>query len=243
MKDDDRDLREVSAIEYNVYCDESCHLEQDDQPVMGLGAVWCPKDSTRRINEEIRRIKKKHVVLRGLEAKWVKVSPGKIDFYRELIEFFFASEELHFRALIVPDKTKLRHEEFNQDHNTWYYKMYFEMLNVIFRPGESYNIYLDIKDTIGGEKVRTLQKALTHSNYDFDREMIKKLQLVRSHEIEVMQLTDLLIGATVYANRKQFNSKAKTGIVNLIQRSSGYKLDRSTLRLESKFNVFIWQPR
>ena len=26
---------------YNVYCDESCHLENDHQKVMTLGAVWC----------------------------------------------------------------------------------------------------------------------------------------------------------------------------------------------------------
>ena len=26
---------------YNIYCDESCHLENDDKPVMLLGAIWC----------------------------------------------------------------------------------------------------------------------------------------------------------------------------------------------------------
>ena len=27
---------------YNVYYDESCHLEHDRQKAMVLGAVWCP---------------------------------------------------------------------------------------------------------------------------------------------------------------------------------------------------------
>jgi len=27
---------------YNVYCDESCHLQNDGLSVMVLGAVWCP---------------------------------------------------------------------------------------------------------------------------------------------------------------------------------------------------------
>ena len=35
---------------YNVYCDESCHLEHDHQNVMALGAVWCPLDKVREIN-------------------------------------------------------------------------------------------------------------------------------------------------------------------------------------------------
>ena len=31
---------------FNVYCDESCHLENDHQKAMVLGAVWCPLDKT-----------------------------------------------------------------------------------------------------------------------------------------------------------------------------------------------------
>ena len=30
----------------NIYCDESCHLEQDGQSLMVLGAAWCPTDKT-----------------------------------------------------------------------------------------------------------------------------------------------------------------------------------------------------
>ena len=34
---------------FNIYCDESCHLEHDRQKVMVLGAVWCPLEKTREI--------------------------------------------------------------------------------------------------------------------------------------------------------------------------------------------------
>lgn len=33
--------------EYNLYCDESCHLENDDSNVMVLGALILPKDKKR----------------------------------------------------------------------------------------------------------------------------------------------------------------------------------------------------
>ncbi len=33
---------------FNVYCDESCHLENDHQPTMILGAVWCPLEKEAR---------------------------------------------------------------------------------------------------------------------------------------------------------------------------------------------------
>ena len=42
---------------YNVYCDESGHLEHDQIPVMVLGAVWCPLDKTAEIAARLREIK------------------------------------------------------------------------------------------------------------------------------------------------------------------------------------------
>lgn len=34
---------------FNIYCDESCHLENDHQRVMVLGAVWTPLTATARL--------------------------------------------------------------------------------------------------------------------------------------------------------------------------------------------------
>ncbi len=34
-------LPDMSQV-FNIYCDESCHLEHDREKVMVLGAVWCP---------------------------------------------------------------------------------------------------------------------------------------------------------------------------------------------------------
>jgi len=45
---------------FNVYCDESCHLENDHQEVMVLGAVWCPLEKSREIMDRLREIKQKH---------------------------------------------------------------------------------------------------------------------------------------------------------------------------------------
>ncbi len=39
--------------EYNLYCDESCHLEHDDSDVMVLGALIIPKDKKQEITENI----------------------------------------------------------------------------------------------------------------------------------------------------------------------------------------------
>ncbi len=226
---------------YNVYCDESCHLENDHQKVMVLGAVWCPLEKTRDISKSLREIKTRNGLKPKFEIKWAKVSPAKIEFYRDLIEYFFDDPNLHFRALIVPDKSKLKHEAFSgQDHDIWYYKMYFDMLKVIFNPEAHYRVYLDIKDTHGGAKIAKLHDVLCNNMYDFSREIIERIQLVRSHEVDLLQLADLLIGAVSYVNRGLAGSSAKRALVELIRQESNYDLTRTTLLREDKVNLFRW---
>jgi hypothetical protein len=226
---------------FNIYCDESCHLENDRQTVMVLGAVWCPLDKTREIAIRLREIKKNHGMPAPFEVKWTKVSPGKKRLYLDLIDYFFDDDDLHFRALIIPDKDKLRHYAFpGQDHDTWYYKMYFDMLKVILRPDARYRIYLDIKDTRGGKKAGKLHDVLCNNMYDFSREVIERLHLIRSHEIEQLQLADLLIGAIGYLNRGLQGNTGKMAVIQRMQKRSGYILTKSTLLREEKINLFRW---
>ncbi len=228
---------------YNIYCDESCHLENDRQTVMVLGAVWCPLDKKDKIFKRIKEIKQKHGFNSNFEIKWTKVSPAKEQFYLDIVDYFFDDDDLHFRALIVPDKNKLNHVLHNQTHDEFYYKMYFDMLKVIFRPDAQYRVYIDIKDTRGGEKIEQLHEVLCNSMYDFSRKVIERVQLVHSHEIEQLQLADLLIGAISYLHRDLATSDAKEALINRIKERSGYSLVKSTLYLEDKVNLFVWDAR
>lgn len=226
---------------FNIYCDESCHLENDRQKAMVLGAVWCPLDKTREIAVRLREIKQKHGLPSSFEVKWTKVSPAGKSLYLDVVDYFFDDDDLHFRALIVPDKTLLRHEAFpGQDHDGWYYKMYFDMLKVIFWPDARYRIYLDIKDTRGAQKAAKLHEVLCNDRYDFSRKVIERLQLVHSHEIEQLQLADLLIGAVAYLNRGLQRNGGKMAVIERMRQRSGYDLTRSTLLREEKVNIFRW---
>ena len=225
---------------YNIYCDESNHLENRGSNIMVLGSLYCPKEKVQSINRRLREIKVKHNISPNTEIKWVKVSPNKIAFYLDVIDYFFDTADLHFRALIV-DKSKLNHEAHNSNHDTFYYKMYFELLNKIFVPQDCYDIYLDIKDTVGGKKVKKLHEVLCNSMYDFDANIITKIQLVHSHEVEIMQVCDLLIGAVQFLNREDVSSEAKTKIVQRLRERSGYDLTKTTLLREEKTNLFYWK--
>jgi len=228
----------MSAI--NIYCDESNHLEADGISTMVLGAVYGPIEKIRTANNRLREIKAKHKIAPSTEIKWTKVSPNKVAFYLDVIDYFYDNDDLHFRAIII-NKAALDHKSFKQTHDDFYYKMYFELLSKILDPQDMYSIYLDIKDTQGSKKVRKLREVLSNKMYDFDERIVEKIQLVRSHEVEVLQLTDLLIGAMQFLNRKDLKSEAKKQVITRIKERSGYDLLKSTLVREEKTNLFYWK--
>ena len=230
-------------MEYNIYCDESCHLENDNINGMVLGAIWCSKDKKAEIFKRIREIKAEFGLAPNFEIKWNKVSPAKKDFYLRLIDYFFDDNDIHFRALIVPDKSALNHGQFNQTHDDFYYKMYFDLLKVILAPSNCYNIYIDIKDTRSQCKVLKLTDVLRNNHYDFDKKIINHIQQIKSHEVELLPLADLLIGALGYNCRKLQTNSAKLAIIKRIQERSKYSLNSSTLYREDKLNLFFWKSR
>ncbi|HDH00422.1 MAG TPA: DUF3800 domain-containing protein, partial [Nitrospirae bacterium] len=225
-----------------IYCDESCHLPNDKQKAMVLGALWCFKDKAREHNRAIAELKARHHLSPFFEIKWTKTSSGKLEFYKELINYFFDSRAMGFRAWVIPDKTVLSHDEYEQTHDEWYYKMYFYLLRNLISRDRKYHIYLDIKDTRSRKKLHMLRDVLSNANYDFSREIIDHIQHVHSHDIGLMQLADILIGAVSYHARGLNTSEAKTEIISLIKEKTQLSLDRNTLPGERKFNLCIWKP-
>lgn len=233
-------------MEYNIYCDESCHIQHDGNDIMVIGGVFCPKSKAKKINKEIRRIKEKYKIGPFAEVKWHKVSNNKLDFYKELIEYFFSTEDLRFRCVIAPEKKKLNLEKYSLTYNEWYYRIYYLLLKEIISIDSEYYIYMDIKDTKGGVKVKKLQEVLNNLLYSFYSDVVKNVQLVRSDEIEIMQLSDILIGAVSYINRDlNTTSNGKNEIINLILEKTGQGLKYTTSPkiFHNKFDIFRWKPR
>lgn len=225
-----------------IYCDESCHLEHDESTVMGLGAIWAHRESVRMLANQIRDIKRRHNS--NGELKWTKVSASRSEFYNEIVNWFFDNDAVNFRALIVPDKSALDHDTFNSgDHDNFYYKMLFSLLNKIISPVEPNEIYIDIKDTRSKFKVQKLREVLCNDRYDFTGEMISRIQQARSHELELMQLADFFLGALVYAQRGLNTNSAKLSVCRHIASRLGRPVTTSTPLYNQKFNIFVWRAR
>jgi len=215
---------------FNIYCDESCHLEHDHFPFMLISYVSSSYNQVKMHHENIRALKRKHF-FKG-EMKWSALSKSQYPFYNAVVEYFFATD-LQFRAIVI-DKSQMRHSEFNQSHDDFYDKMYFQLLSKKILPEYNYNIYLDIKDTRSYEKAKSLKTFLNRNFVS-----VRTLQVIRSYESELMQLTDVLMGAIAYHLRNEKKVIAKNKIIDKIQSHCQFPITRSTPRSTEKFNLFF----
>ncbi|WKV08214.1 DUF3800 domain-containing protein [Thermoanaerobacterium sp. CMT5567-10] len=230
----------------NIYCDESCHLEHDGNDIMVLGAITSPECEKENIFKIIREIKMKHGLNSWIEVKWTKISDSKVDLYIELIDYFFNNPNLSFRSIIATNKSKLDHIRYNKgSYDLWYYKMYFYLLDPLIDPSNKYRIFIDIKDTKGGPRIKKLHEVLCNNIYDFNQDVIKDIKQISSKESEILQLADILIGALSYYQRNLYETSKNKGKKSVIERIITYNINMSqtTSRSEKKFNIFIWEPR
>jgi hypothetical protein len=230
---------------YNIYIDESCHLERDGFPVICIGYIKLEYGQYPSVKEVIKNIRLKHKTFS--EIKWSKISLSRLPLYKELIDLFFSSE-MEFRCVLVKNKGNLDHERYNRgDHNAFYYKMIYLLLNNRYTnpTDDNYRVILDIKDTRGKASLKVLSDCLKNKNERTTTSPFTYYQHIRSNENEFIQLTDLLIGAVTYKSRKENEkagaSKVKRQVIDYLEKKSGYSLDEGTIPWEQKFNIFDFQ--
>ena len=229
-------------MEYNVYCDESCHLVSNDSKYMLIGAVYCPKSKVKKVNEYIEHLKENYNISNKIELKWNKIDKKTEKLYLVILNYFFNNDDLKFRVIVI-DKTKLDHEKYNQTENEFYHKTYYEMLKYIIIPGNSYNIYPDIKDTNSYYYHQVMLDYLRIKMQDTNKKTIKKVQPIRSYEAPILQINDILIGALSYYYRNLSKNSVKLNIINEIKKLYQNDFDTSSYYSNTKFNIFIWRSR
>ena len=229
-------------MEYNIYCDESCHLASNNSKYMLIGAVYCPKFKVKKVNEYINHLKNNYNLSNKIELKWNKVDKKTEKLYLDIINYFFNNDDLKFRIIVI-DKTKLNHKKYNQTENDFYHKAYYEMLKYIIIPGNSYNIYPDIKDTHSYYYHQITLNYLRIKMSDTNKKTIKKIQPIKSYEAPILQINDILIGALSYYYRNLSTNSIKLNIIHEIQKLYQNNFDISSSYSNTKFNIFIWKSK
>ena len=188
------------------------------------------------------------------ELKWTKVSPGGLKFYEAALDFFLTEPDLRFRALIAPksppppklpkppagsgepgspawekyhallEATAPAVVDHQQRHDAWYYDRYFDLLRDTLLPPAHHTIYVDVKDTRGGARIKSLESRLSDAHYDWSRSgIVEGVRQIHSDEVLLDQLVDVLLGcvawthATPQRNEGHIPSPAKSALAKKFQ--------------------------
>lgn len=227
---------------YDLFCDESrqdllasAGSITDTNRYCCIGGIMIPADAREEVKAEIKKIQEKYNVFG--ELKWGTVSPSKISFYLDLIDYFFSEQKITFRTVVI-DSTKINNELYNSaDQELGYYKFYYQLLYHWLDTQYCYRIYTDQKTNGDRMRLRELRSILNNSYSSSSP--IESIQAINSRESIILQLENILMGAVGYKYNYGTNgkSKAKEQVVERIEKHLNREI-RSTTRGETKFNVF-----
>ena len=151
-------------MKYEIYSDESCIeaiYDKQAHQYTAIGGIWIPAEYRRSLKNDITAIKDKYSVMG--ELKWNKVSPKYLELYKEVINLFFNSYSIRFRAIVI-DASKIDNERFNKSSGELgFYKFYYQLIQHWLYDNNEYAIFLDHKINAYKSRVHELGKILNYS--------------------------------------------------------------------------------
>lgn len=224
-------------MNFDVYCDEAkpdaLSTTSTIPSFLVIGSLWMQRGERDRLKTAIHNLRDKYFI--GGEFKWQKVSPSKIEFYNDIIALFFSEGNLLRYRCIVVDQSKVNPSLHQNDHELGFYKFYYQLLHQWINEENEYSFFCDYKLNRDMTRLNVLKRCLENANMFA---CVKRVQAIESKESVLIQLTDLLTGATsAKVNNSIKSSSAKKQIIDIIESKLGHPII-ATHRGEQKYNVF-----
>ena len=234
-------MRNLGTISF--YCDESCYQINDGYSHMAIASVWCRKDRKKEISKIIQDIKIKNGISKQTELKWGKVSPATLNMYKDIFKAIKDYKLLRMRILVT-NKSKIKRDARFRWYDTMYYKLIeFPMMQTL----SSYDVnkvevYSDVMNSHSTEQMNKVSQFLKKH---FKNRLQFQSKVCESKDITLIQIADLLAGASTYSNRGLSTSDAKMELVSFIENT--FKINfRKTTKTKygeiSSYNVFLYDP-
>lgn len=177
------------------------------------------------------------------EFKWEKVSQGKLHVYKEFVDIFFDHTEASFRCLVV-DKNKIDYQAYHDnDHETAFYEFYFQAIS---RNLDLAHQYLGFTDSRQNRQPNRLVDLKAKINYHWLRQgatgnLVRNLEPRISKAEDLLQITDVLLGAVGYDLEERVESPAKVEMVKHIEKRIGCERLKDQRGRNTNFNIWKFQ--
>ncbi len=222
-------------MKYEVYCDESCIealFNKKSHAYTVIGGIWIPAEQRVVIKKQIKDIKVRYHKMG--ELKWNKVSPVTKDLYKEIIDLFFNTYNIRFRAITVRTELVDNNVFNNGSGELGFYKFYFQLIQKWLIEGNSYKLFLDHKENAQKSRVQDLCRILRYVT----TANVEMTQSLPSEQSVLIQLADVLTGVVSSAfNNNDDTKDSKLEVRQHVEKYLGHGII-ATPPSEQKFNVF-----
>ena len=226
-------------MKFEVYCDESrpdlLASKKPSAKYMVIGSLWLQADDRDEFKAAIHALRDKHRV--GGEFKWQKISPSRVEFYKDLLTWFVGmGDRLRFRCIAIEHEKVNLLRYHDNDQELGFYKFYYQMLHQWILDFNDYAVFCDCKENRDGRRLHVLRRCLDAANLSSN---VFNVQATRSSESVLIQLVDVLIGAaSARLNNILGPGSAKAEVVRLLEERFERRVG-ATCKIEPKFNVFV----
>ncbi len=224
-------------MDFEVYCDESgleALSNKRAHRFVAIGGIWIEASKRAEMKKSLSEIKSKYNV-RG-EFKWNKLSPAYYDFYKELIDYFFQTDFIRFRVILIEAEKTDEIVFHKADVELEFYKFYYQLLHHWIYDFNTYNIFVDLKKNRNKGRLNELCKILNKANLF---STILQVQGLPSEQSLGIQLADLLTGLVGAKFNNRNTSKAKLDLIKHVEEKHLKRPIAHTPKSEEKFNVFV----
>ena len=239
------------AQDYAIYCDES-GISNDRYVV--VGGICMPRANIAMVHKNMHAFRERHNMHR--ELKWTKVTNGKQEEYTQLVESFFAMNNVNhcqFHAIIF-DSHQWNHKRYNNgDADIGLSKLYYQLLHQKFckicGPHGSLYVRLDKRNSSTSlHDLRRMLNSAAERDHSIPHSPFKVVEPADSKECDILQLNDVILGAvSAVRNSKHIletTRSSKREIARLVLDKSGLGgFDLNSPANNSRFTIWNMKPR
>lgn len=238
---------------YYIFADES---STNNNRYMFIGGIWVDNTTYLQVLEECKQFKQRNNWSEETKFNWKNVSKKTLPQYCEFIDIFF-KYNLQFNCIIIDKKeVDLKANEYH-DAELGFYKFYYQLLRKNSKSGMPYYIYLDRRNNSEPSRLDVLKKFLKKDTHPINFMglrttskgiNVKTLEFVNSNIHELIQFSDLLMGAIGFhynkSNLKPDASPNKIAFANYI----ASKINRNNLIFNTSqngyknLNLWLFKP-
>ncbi len=175
---------------HNLFCDES---GIDSGPQFYLGAMICTPTRARILAGQLEGVRETY----GLEAemKWTRVSRAMLPAYKAFVDVFLNCKYSRFQLYSVQRGPHWR--AFGRDEEQRFFKSYYVFLRRTMSLYSQYDIYVDDKPgkRYRWSNVKWAINGAASRDHGLAKRQVKNLHALDSKQCDLIQLTDVLLGA------------------------------------------------